>query len=30
VFYIMDRGAVVANGPFAALNDTVVKKYLTV
>jgi urea transport system ATP-binding protein len=30
VFHIMDRGAVVANGPIAALNETVVKKYLTV
>jgi urea transport system ATP-binding protein len=29
VFHIMDRGAVVANGPIAALNETVVKKYLT-
>ena len=30
VFHIMDRGAVVANGPIAALNETVGKKYLTV
>jgi urea transport system ATP-binding protein len=30
VFHIMDRGAVVANGPISALNETVVKKYLTV
>jgi urea transport system ATP-binding protein len=30
VFQIMDRGTVVANGPISALNDTVVKKYLTV
>jgi urea transport system ATP-binding protein len=29
VFHIMDRGAVVANGPIAALNETVVKKYFT-
>jgi urea transport system ATP-binding protein len=30
VFHIMDRGTVVANGPISALNETVVKKYLTV
>ena len=29
-FYIMDRGAVVAEGPIAHLNDDVVKKHLTV
>lgn len=29
-FAIMDRGAVVAAGPIAALSDDVVKKYLTV
>ncbi|HUZ07421.1 MAG TPA: urea ABC transporter ATP-binding subunit UrtE [Candidatus Paceibacterota bacterium] len=29
-FYIMDRGAVVAEGPIAHLNDEVVKKHLTV
>ncbi len=29
-FYIMDRGAVVAEGPIAQLNDDVVKKHLTV
>jgi len=29
-FYIMDRGAVVASGPIAHLNDDVVKKHLTV
>ena len=29
-FYIMDRGAVVAEGPIARLNDDVVKKHLTV
>ncbi len=29
-FAIMDRGAVVAAGPIAALSDEVVKKYLTV
>jgi urea transport system ATP-binding protein len=29
-FYIMDRGAVVADGPIAHLNDDVVKKHLTV
>ena len=29
-FYIMDRGAVVADGPIAHLNDEVVKKHLTV
>ena len=29
-FYIMDRGAVVAEGPIANLNDDVVKKHLTV
>jgi urea transport system ATP-binding protein len=29
-FYIMDRGAVVAEGPIAHLTDDVVKKHLTV
>jgi urea transport system ATP-binding protein len=29
-FYIMDRGAVVANGPISHLNDEMVKKHLTV
>jgi urea transport system ATP-binding protein len=29
-FYIMDRGAVVAEGPIAHLNDDIVKKHLTV
>ena len=29
-FYIMDRGAIVANGPIAHLNDEIVKKHLTV
>jgi urea transport system ATP-binding protein len=29
-FYIMDRGAVVAEGPIANLNDEVVRKHLTV
>jgi urea transport system ATP-binding protein len=29
-FYIMDRGAVVANGPISHLNDDVVKLHLTV
>lgn len=29
-FYIMDRGAIVAEGPIAQLNDDVVKKHLTV
>ncbi|HEV2693921.1 MAG TPA: urea ABC transporter ATP-binding subunit UrtE, partial [Verrucomicrobiae bacterium] len=29
-FYIMDRGAVVAEGPIAKLNDEIVKKHLTV
>ncbi len=29
-FYIMDRGAVVAEGPIAHLNDDMVKKHLTV
>jgi urea transport system ATP-binding protein len=29
-FYIMDRGAVVAEGPIAQLNDDIVKKHLTV
>jgi urea transport system ATP-binding protein len=29
-FYIMDRGAIVANGPIAHLNDDMVKKHLTV
>jgi urea transport system ATP-binding protein len=29
-FYIMDRGAIVANGPIAQLNDDIVKQHLTV
>src|SRR5487761_996192 len=29
-FYIMDRGAVVAEGPIAHLNDDIVRKHLTV
>jgi urea transport system ATP-binding protein len=29
-FYIMDRGAVVAHGPVAQLNDDIVKQHLTV
>jgi len=29
-FYIMDRGAVVAGGPIAHLNDDIVKQHLTV
>jgi urea transport system ATP-binding protein len=29
-FYIMDRGAIVANGPISGLNDDIVKKHLTV
>jgi urea transport system ATP-binding protein len=29
-FYIMDRGAVVADGPIAHLNDDIVKRHLTV
>jgi urea transport system ATP-binding protein len=29
-FYIMDRGAVVAEGPIAHLNDAIVKEHLTV
>ncbi len=29
-FYIMDRGAVVAEGPIAHLNDEIVRKHLTV
>lgn len=29
-FFIMDRGAVVAEGPIAQLNDEIVKKHLTV
>ncbi|HEX3801008.1 MAG TPA: urea ABC transporter ATP-binding subunit UrtE [Verrucomicrobiae bacterium] len=29
-FYVMDRGAVVAGGPIADLNEGIVKKYLTV
>jgi urea transport system ATP-binding protein len=29
-FYIMDRGAIVAEGPIAQLNDDIVKKHLTV
>ncbi len=29
-FYIMDRGAIVAQGPIAQLNDDIVKQHLTV
>jgi urea transport system ATP-binding protein len=29
-FYIMDRGAIVAQGPIAHLNDDIVKQHLTV
>ncbi|HTV61748.1 MAG TPA: urea ABC transporter ATP-binding subunit UrtE [Verrucomicrobiae bacterium] len=29
-FYVMDRGAVVAEGPIAQLNEEIVKKHLTV
>lgn len=29
-FYIMDRGAIVAQGPITQLNDDIVKKHLTV
>jgi urea transport system ATP-binding protein len=29
-FYVMDRGAIVAEGPIAKLNQDIVKKYLTV
>ncbi len=29
-FYVMDRGAVVAGGPIKDLNQSIVKKYLTV
>jgi len=29
-FYVMDRGAIVAEGPIANLNEAIVKKYLTV
>ena len=29
-FYVMDRGAIVAEGPIANLNQDIVKKYLTV
>jgi urea transport system ATP-binding protein len=29
-FYIMDRGAIVAEGPIAHLNDNIVKQHLTV
>jgi len=29
-FYIMDRGAIVAEGPIAHLNDDIVKQHLTV
>ena len=29
-FYIMDRGAIVAQGPIANLNDAIVKEHLTV
>jgi urea transport system ATP-binding protein len=30
IFYILDRGAVVANGPIAGLTETVVREHLTV
>jgi urea transport system ATP-binding protein len=29
-FYIMDRGAIVAEGPISHLNDEIVKQHLTV
>jgi urea transport system ATP-binding protein len=29
-FYVMDRGAIVAGGPIANLNESIVKQYLTV
>jgi urea transport system ATP-binding protein len=29
-YYIMQKGAVVANGPMAGLTDDVVRRYLTV
>jgi urea transport system ATP-binding protein len=29
-FYVMDRGAIVAEGPIATLNEEIVKKHLTV
>ena len=29
-FYIMDRGAIVADGPIAGLNDSIVREHLTV
>ena len=29
-FYVMDRGAIVADGPIKDLNQGIVKKYLTV
>ena len=29
-FYIMDRGAIMAEGPISNLNDEIVKKFLTV
>jgi urea transport system ATP-binding protein len=29
-FYVMDRGAIVAGGPIKDLNESIVKKYLTV
>ncbi len=29
-FYVMDRGTIVADGPIAALNQDIVKRYLTV
>jgi len=29
-FFIMDRGAIVANGPMANLNQEIVKQHLTV
>lgn len=29
-FYVMDRGAIVAEGPIANLSESIVKKYLTV
>ena len=30
LFYIMDRGSIVAKGPIAQLSSEVVKRYLTV
>ncbi len=29
-FYVMDRGSIVAEGPIAGLNESIVKQYLTV